>query len=41
MGCLLVEPFLQLAFLVLPVISHLKITDMGLVDVDRFELIAA
>jgi len=25
----------------LPVIPHLKITDMGLVDVDRFELIAA
>jgi adenine deaminase len=41
MGCLLAEPFLQLAFLELPVIPHLKITDMGLVDVDRFELIAA
>jgi len=25
----------------LPVIPHLKITDRGLVDVDRFELIAA
>jgi adenine deaminase len=41
MGCSLAEPFLQLAFLALPVIPHLKITDMGLVDVDRFELIAA
>jgi adenine deaminase len=41
MGCVLAEPFLQLAFLALPVIPHLKITDMGLVDVDRFELIAA
>lgn len=41
MGCGLPEPFLQLAFLALPVIPHLKITDMGLVDVDRFELIAA
>lgn len=41
MGCQLTEPFLQLAFLALPVIPHLKITDMGLVDVDRFELIAA
>jgi adenine deaminase len=41
MGCHLPEPFLQLAFLALPVIPHLKITDMGLVDVDRFELIAA
>jgi adenine deaminase len=40
-GCLLAEPFLQLAFLALPVIPHLKITDMGLVDVDRFELIAS
>jgi adenine deaminase len=41
MGCSLAEPFLQLAFLALPVIPHLKITDMGMVDVDRFELIAA
>ena len=28
-----------MAFLPLPVIPHLKITDMGLVDVDRFELV--
>ncbi|MGQ9371896.1 adenine deaminase [Azospirillum sp. A39] len=41
MGCPLAEPFLQLAFLPLPVIPHLKITDRGLVDVDRFEVIAA
>ena len=40
-GSPLSEPFLQLAFLPLPVIPHLKITDRGLVDVDRFELIAA
>jgi adenine deaminase len=33
------EPFVQLAFLALPVIPHLKITDRGLVDVDRFALI--
>jgi adenine deaminase len=39
MGCTLAEPFLHLAFLPLPVIPHLKITDFGLVDVDRFELI--
>ncbi|NYZ11849.1 adenine deaminase [Azospirillum sp. RWY-5-1] len=39
MGCPLAEPFLQLAFLPLPVIPHLKITDMGLVDVDRFALV--
>ncbi len=41
MGCRLPEPFLQLAFLPLPVIPHLKITDRGLVDVDRFALIDA
>jgi adenine deaminase len=41
MGCALPEPLLQLAFLPLPVIPHLKLTDKGLVDVDRFELIAA
>ena len=40
MGCLLPEPFLQLAFLALPVIPHLKITDFGLVDVDRFSLVS-
>ena len=38
MGCV-PEPFLHLAFLPLPVIPHLKITDRGLVDVDRFELL--
>jgi len=41
LGCRLDDPFLQLAFLPLPVIPHLKITDRGLVDVDRFELLAA
>ncbi len=39
MGCELAEPFLHLAFLPLPVIPHLKITDFGLVDVDRFALL--
>ena len=39
LGITLEEPFLQLAFLALPVIPHLKITDMGLVDVNRFEII--
>ena len=33
------EPFLQLAFLALPVIPHLKITDHGMVDVDRFTIV--
>ncbi len=39
LGVVLPEPFLQVAFLPLPVIPHLKITDRGLVDVDRFMLI--
>ncbi|MDX0495776.1 adenine deaminase [Sinorhizobium medicae] len=39
LGATLEEPFLQLAFLPLPVIPHLKILDRGLVDVDRFMLI--
>ena len=36
---MLEEPFLQLAFLALPVIPELKITDRGLVDVEKFELV--
>ena len=39
-GVTLEEPFLQLAFLALPVIPMLKITDRGLVDVSKFEIIA-
>lgn len=39
LGATLEEPFLQLAFLPLPVIPHLKISDKGMVDVDRFALI--
>ena len=39
LGVVLEEPFLQLAFLCLPVIPHLKITDHGMVDVDRFEVL--
>lgn len=40
LGVMLEEPFLQLAFLALPVIPALKITDRGLVDVTKFEIIA-
>jgi adenine deaminase len=40
LGVTLGEPFLQVAFLPLPVIPHLKISDRGLVDVDKFALIA-
>ncbi|MEM9248682.1 MAG: adenine deaminase [Pseudomonadota bacterium] len=39
LGIGLEEPFLQLAFLALPVIPALKITDRGMVDVTKFELI--
>ena len=39
LGCTLPEPFLQVAFLALPVIPHLKLTDRGLFDVDRFEFV--
>lgn len=38
-GCDLEEPFLQLAFLCLPVIPKLKLTDKGLVDVEQFKII--
>ncbi|KPP87078.1 MAG: adenine deaminase [Rhodobacteraceae bacterium HLUCCA08] len=40
LGVVLHEPFLQLAFLALPVIPALKITDRGMVDVTRFEIIS-
>ncbi|EIE49532.1 adenine deaminase [Citreicella sp. 357] len=39
LGVTLEEPFLQLAFLALPVIPTLKITDRGMVDVMKFEII--
>jgi adenine deaminase len=35
-GCLLPAPFMTLAFIALPVIPSLKLTDRGLVDVDAF-----
>ncbi|MEM1362849.1 MAG: adenine deaminase [Pseudomonadota bacterium] len=38
-GVTLEEPFLQLAFLALPVIPALKITDRGMVDVTNFTLL--
>jgi adenine deaminase len=39
LGCTVGSPFQALAFLALSVIPSLKITDRGLVDVDRFELV--
>lgn len=38
-GVELEEPFIQMAFLALPVIPTLKITDQGLIDVTKFEFI--
>jgi adenine deaminase len=39
LGCTLESPFQTMAFLALSVIPSLKLTDRGLVDVDRFELV--
>lgn len=39
LGCTYPSPFQTLAFLALSVIPKLKLTDRGLVDVDRFELV--
>jgi adenine deaminase len=39
LGCEVEAPFQSLAFLALSVIPALKITDRGLVDVERFELV--
>ena len=39
-GCTLPEPFLQVSFLALPVIPHLKMTDRGLFDVDAFDFVS-
>ncbi|MBT8458202.1 MAG: adenine deaminase [Boseongicola sp.] len=40
LGVTLEEPFLQLAFLALPVIPALKITDRGMINVTTFEIIS-
>jgi adenine deaminase len=39
LGSTLNEPFMTMAFLSLPVIPKIKLTDMGLVDVERFRFI--
>ena len=39
LGCRGATPFLTMSFLALSVIPSLKITDQGLIDVDRFELV--
>ncbi|MBM3328241.1 MAG: adenine deaminase [Calditrichaeota bacterium] len=40
LGSPLADPLMALSFLALPVIPQLKLTDHGLVDVDRFELVS-
>ena len=39
LGVPLKDPFMTLAFMALPVIPALKITDRGLVDVNRFSVV--
>ncbi len=39
LGGTLPDPFMALSFLALPVIPALKLTDRGLVDVDRFQMV--
>ncbi len=38
LGCALEDPFMALSFMALPVIPSLKLTDLGLVDVEKFAL---
>ena len=37
LGVKLDDPIMTLSFMALPVIPSLKLTDLGLVDVERFE----
>jgi adenine deaminase len=39
-GCILPSPFMTMSFLALPVIPELRITDRGLVDVNKLEFTA-
>lgn len=39
LGCALTDPFMTMSFLALPVIPELKLTDMGLVDVEKFDFV--
>jgi adenine deaminase len=38
LGCPHHDPFMPLSFLPLPVIPHLKLSDLGLIDVDQFRV---
>lgn len=39
-GCPLDDPFMTLAFMALPVIPKLKVTDHGLIDVEKFQVVS-
>lgn len=39
-GCTPADPLMALSFLALPVIPSLKLTDKGLVDVDKFQIVS-
>uniref|UniRef100_A0A7J2TL56 Adenine deaminase n=1 Tax=Archaeoglobus fulgidus TaxID=2234 RepID=A0A7J2TL56_ARCFL len=39
LGCRLRSPIITLSFMALPVIPKLKLTDLGLVDVEKFEVV--
>ncbi len=39
LGCTLPDPLMTMSFLALPVIPALKLTDRGLVDVEKFDLV--
>ena len=39
LGCGLAAPFATLSFLALPVIPELRLTDLGLVDINTFRII--
>jgi adenine deaminase len=39
-GCRLEDPFMTLAFMALPVIPKLKLTDYGLIDVEQFKVVS-
>ena len=39
LGTGLTDPFMTLSFMALPVIPALKLTDKGLVDVEKFEIV--
>lgn len=39
LGCTVEDPFMTLSFLALPVIPAIKLTDLGLVDVARFDFV--